>query len=302
MAHLGPVDAAYPDYLHELAGKMLKVERNENREKARRVFDNTMRAESYKPPNLQDVVDKETLLGRRENYNPYDELPERILFLTAGGDVQSNRIEVEVVGHGLNGETWGCGYFVISGSPERASTWKKVDEVLRRTWQQGNRELRIAATCIDARYKDKQVMNFTRQRLKRRVYAIQGSAVVGKATISKPKRVGKPPTRVYELGTNEIKHIIYQNIDVSKAEEAAEFPHGYCHWPKIDDYDLGYFKQLTCEQMSWKKGPDGEQHPFFDNVHQERNEAIDCRVYAIAARMILKPNWRAIAAKRRSAA
>mgnify|MGYP000273149268 FL=1 len=44
------------------------------------------------------------MLSRREQYDA--ELPDDVLVLTVGVDTQDNRLEYEVVGHGLYGETW----------------------------------------------------------------------------------------------------------------------------------------------------------------------------------------------------
>ena len=44
-----------------------------------------------------ETANPEPLLARRENYSA-DALPYRILYLTAGVDVQDDRFEIEVVG------------------------------------------------------------------------------------------------------------------------------------------------------------------------------------------------------------
>lgn len=63
----------------------------------------------------------------------------------------------------------------------------------------------------------------------------------------------------------------------------------YCHFPKRDDYGPGYFTGLLSEHLvydpekkqpwSWKKIPG-----------HERNEALDCRNYAMAAFKVLPLN------------
>ena len=53
-----------------------------------------------------DLADEDEMLDRREEYNS-EYLPDGVLALTCGVDTQDNRLEYEIVGHGLYGETWG---------------------------------------------------------------------------------------------------------------------------------------------------------------------------------------------------
>lgn len=63
----------------------------------------------------------------------------------------------------------------------------------------------------------------------------------------------------------------------------------YCHFPRRDDYGSGFFKSLLSEvkvydpnkkqPWTWKKIPG-----------HERNEALDCRNYALAAFKALPAN------------
>ena len=64
--------------------------------------------------------------------------------------------------------------------------------------------------------------------------------------------------------------------------EDGSIPHGYLHFP---EYNSEYFKQLTAEQLVTKivKGyPKREWQKTRD-----RNEALDCRIYARAAAIAL---------------
>ena len=54
--------------------------------------------------------------------------------LTAGADVQKDRIEVEVVAWGRTKESWSVDYRVIEGDTARAEVWQRLDAVLARDW------------------------------------------------------------------------------------------------------------------------------------------------------------------------
>lgn len=65
---------------------------------------------------------------------------------------------------------------------------------------------------------------------------------------------------------------------------------GYCHFPK--HYTEEYFKQLTSEKIKiiFEKGKKKRQWVKI----RPRNEALDCRVYALSALKILNPNFKLI--------
>ena len=68
----------------------------------------------------------ESLMMRRELYDT-ESLPDEILLLTAGIDVQSDRVEIQVLGFGLGEQTWYVNYEVIYGDVSRMDIWREVD-------------------------------------------------------------------------------------------------------------------------------------------------------------------------------
>jgi phage terminase large subunit GpA-like protein len=66
---------------------------------------------------------------------------------------------------------------------------------------------------------------------------------------------------------------------------------GYCHFPA--DYTEEYFKQLTSERIQ-TKFINGHPTRIWIMPKGRRNEALDCRVYALAAYHILNPNMEAL--------
>jgi phage terminase large subunit GpA-like protein len=59
---------------------------------------------------------------------------------------------------------------------------------------------------------------------------------------------------------------------------------GYCHFPI--DYPEKYFLQLTAEKRTPIKKPNGSTVYEWKQI-RPRNEALDCRVYAMAALYVL---------------
>ena len=92
-----------------------------------KVFTNTTLGESWEDKGTGLDL---SLNERTENYKP-DEFPEGVVLLTAGVDVQANRIELTILGIGLNEEIWVIDHIVLYGDPSVATIWLKLDEELK---------------------------------------------------------------------------------------------------------------------------------------------------------------------------
>jgi phage terminase large subunit GpA-like protein len=86
------------------------------------------------------------------------------LFLTAGVDVQKDRLECEVVAWGRNKESWSVDYIVLDGDTARPDVWRRLDtEVLQRDWPHatGN-TMPIRVMAVDSGYATQDVYGFVR--------------------------------------------------------------------------------------------------------------------------------------------
>src|SRR5215470_15666741 len=68
---------------------------------------------------------------RREHYR-IGTVPKGGLFLTAGIDIQKDRIEIEVVAWGRGKEAWSIDYQVLEGQTAEAPVWHKLTALLER--------------------------------------------------------------------------------------------------------------------------------------------------------------------------
>jgi phage terminase large subunit GpA-like protein len=85
--------------------------------------------------------------------------------LTAGCDIQDDRIEVEVVAWGRGEESWSVLYSQIWGDPGAPGPWAELDRLLLRTFQhESGFQLSVSACCVDAGYEFAAVIEFTRSR------------------------------------------------------------------------------------------------------------------------------------------
>jgi phage terminase large subunit GpA-like protein len=249
-------------------------------------FTNTCLAETWEETG--ETVDASMLTNRGEPYGP-DDLPDGVLFATAGVDVQGNRLEVQIVGWGYAEESWAIRYVVLTGDPAQKMVWRDLDELLRRPMETtSGRPVRIRSAAIDTGgHHANEVHEFCRPRFGRRIFAIKGRAG---PNVIWPTRASRTKTdqQVYLVGVDTAKDTIYGRLKI-KRELDGPSP-GYVHFPVMapDDDSFGpqYFDQLTSEQAV-TRFREGKPYRVWELPAGRRNEALDTFVYALAARKAL---------------
>ena len=102
-----------------------------------KTFKNTELGETWVEEG--EAPDWQRLYDRRERWTS-GTVPAGGLFLTAGADVQKDRIEVDVWAWGRGLESWLVDHFVIPGGPDDPAAWDKLTALLGRGWQHANDE------------------------------------------------------------------------------------------------------------------------------------------------------------------
>ena len=273
-------------HINELYSPWVKwAEMVENFLKAKRlpetlkVWVNTSLGETWKEKT--EGVDPSGLLGRKENWGRV--APEGVVAITAGVDVQDDRLEAEVIGWGVGQESWSLQYHVLHGDPAQNKVWEDLDNVLSQTIQTNDgRTLPVACACVDSGgHQTQRVYEYCKAREYRRIYAIKGASQMGKPLVSKFSKANKLRVKLFSIGTDTAKQMIYSRLKIHQPGP------GYCHFPA--DYPEEYFKQLTAERIQ-TKFVNGHPTRIWVMPKGRRNEALDCRVYSMAALHILNPN------------
>ena len=253
-----------------------------NKDNLLKVWVNTVLGETWLEKG--EAPEWQILFDKREDYQQ-EIVPSGGLFLTAGADVQKDRIECEVVAWGRNKESWSVGYFIINGDTAREEVWNELSEFSKRYFEHSSGVmLPISRFAIDSGFATQQVYNWVRKQPINFAMAIKGTDS-GVTPLDLPTRVdlninGKRLRRgakVWSVGTSILKSELYQFLRLTQNEDES-YPAGYCHFPK---YDSEYFKQLTAEQLVTKMVRGYQKREW--QKTRERNEALDCRVYARAA-------------------
>ena len=245
---------------------------------------NTLLGETFEEEG--ESVDGSTLTQRGEDYLAEKTIPNGVLVITAGVDVQGGvnaRIEMEIVGHGLEDETWSLGYVVIPGEAERPDVWDHVDEQLQRRFvRKDGASLGVAAAFIDSGYLATEVYRFTALRRKRNIFATKGvntGTLCNKGTWQGDKK-DRSRCILRTVNVDDAKTIIFNRLRITKRGP------GFCHFPA--HYDDEHFTKLTNEEKVEKRKRG--VLVGYEWIKKGPNEPLDCRAYALGALEYLNPN------------
>lgn len=241
---------------------------------------NTVLGETWEE-DYANKIGAEGLRGRVEFY-PAGVAPDGVLAITAGVDVQANRIALVIDGWGEGEESWRLIHTEIFGDPSQPEIWEQLDKALLPIPREGGGEMEISAVAIDTGFNTHEVYRYARERRRKHVLAIKGQSQRAKPAIGKPTKVDmnyrgqvvKAGAEVYPVGTDTIKTVIYGRLKHNQPGP------GYYHFHA--DLTEAYFDQLVAEKQTTKyiRG-----FPVREWVKKPgaRNEALDCEVYAYAA-------------------
>jgi terminase, large subunit len=248
-----------------------------------RTFVNTTLGETWRESG--EAPAWEPLLARREPY-PFGTCPAGVRFLTAGVDVQKDRLCYEVVGWGRGKSSWSIEYVTVPGDTSDltpAGPWGKLDAVLGREYPHASgHPLRIEIMAVDSGWNAHAVYAWSRRHPTSRVLVVKGQAH-GTALIGAPAPVDvtvrgrklKRGARVWPVNGAIAKSELYGALRLDDATAL-----GYCHFPGYGD---DYFRELTAEQLLTVITRRGFIRLEWAVLPGRRNEALDARVYARAA-------------------
>lgn len=254
-----------------------------------KAFTNNVLGETFKDSG--ERRDPATLRGRAEEYGADGVLPDGVVLITAGIDLQMDRIEIQYVGWGRGEESWVLDHKILYGTPEGDDVWPLLDNAMRRQWVTGSGiALTVARGFMDtggtgsvtARAYDYLKMRWGVMP----IWGIKGQGGQGKPPVGSAAKTDSSKVPIYRLGVDALKESLYQRLTIE-----APGP-GFIHTPM--SLPAGWYDQLVAEEIVTKhlKGfPVREWH----KPSGKRNEALDTYVYAHAAMLSLALDLNAIA-------
>ncbi|OQB05792.1 MAG: Phage terminase large subunit (GpA) [bacterium ADurb.Bin212] len=257
-----------------------------------KTFVNTVLGETWKEKG--DAPEWRNLYDKREDYKT-NTIPKGVELITAGVDVQKDRLEMHIVGWSPNLEKWTIDYRVIPGDTSDLSVsgpWERLRPMISETWEYEGGLLGIKLTGIDSGYNTQTVYDFCRQFPITKVVATKGFDNL-QTTIAQPKAVDvnqsgrkiRRGIKVWSIGSSHIKNEIYGHLRLNKPTESEMingYPQGYCHFPMFDEE---FFRQLTAEQVQVRFHKGYRKYEWIKTY--ERNEVLDTLVIARACASIL---------------
>lgn len=260
----------------------------------RKAFINTVLGEAYEE-ETNPIPDWMRLYERREEW-AHKIVPERGLFLTAGADVQLDRIEVDIWAWGRGLESWLVEHRVLYGDPGKTETWAGLSALLGETWEHETGErIGLARLAVDTGAFTQSVYLWARTQDRAVVVPVKGVPQYDRLVpVSAPTKVEvttggvklRGGLNLWTVSVSFFKREFYKQLGLDKPtdEELAaggRFPDGYVHVSTAASDE--WMRQTVAEQPVIVRSRTGfavrtEWRPL-----RPRNEALDMRVYARAA-------------------
>nr|WP_245584055.1 phage terminase large subunit family protein [Rubritepida flocculans] len=254
-----------------------------------KTFRNTVLGETWQEAG--EAPDWQRLYDRREQW-PAGTVPMGGLLLTAGVDVQRDRLECSLWAWGQDRQSWLVEHRVLAGNPFEGRVWEELRLLLGETWRhESGHRMPIAMAAIDSGdgMTTAEVYAFVRRAGAGRAIAVKGQdglrAAIGQPAATEVRRHGRKlgGLKVWPVGSSFLKAETYGwlKLDRPTEESGDPFPPGYVHLP-VHAAVEEFCRQLTAEQLVARAGRNGFRRLEWVKT-RERNEALDCRVYARAA-------------------
>lgn len=226
-----------------------------------------------------DELADDELAARGEEFG-LDAVPEEVLVLTVGCDVQHDRLELTFVGWAEEGTAFVLGHRVIWGPWDANETWAELDDLLRSKFPHalGGR-IGIDAAALDAGDGTtmKRVTGFATPRTARKVLAIKGAAG-NRPLIDRAGSRTKSGARLWIVGVDTAKEQLFARLSRGASIRlSAELPRVW-------------YEQVASERavLRYRRG---QPVRSFERIPGRRAEALDCLVYALAARQVVTVSW-----------
>lgn len=239
-------------------------------------FVNTILGQGWKSEG--DELDEEAMAKRAQPFS-LDLIPAEVLALTVGCDVQHDRLELTYCGWTETGCALILGHRVIWGAYDAEETWAELDALLQERFAHalGGR-MSIDATAIDAGdgVTMHRVTAFCTPRSRRKVLAIKG-APGNRPIIERAGSTTKTGARLWIVGVDTVKTQLFARLP---RPDLIRFS---------DTLQPVWYEQAASERAVVRYSR-GQPVRTFQRVPGRRAEALDCTVYAFAARQVVTFN------------
>ncbi len=236
-----------------------------------------------------DAPEVDELKDRAEEYAEKT-IPRGGLLLTAGIDVQHDRLAVVIRAWGRGEESWLIYWGELYGNTmDKADpVYEELDKLMTTGFEhESGASLRVSAVGIDSSdgHTSDAIYHYVRARQRHGVMAVKGASLnsENKEIFSRPKisddtnskntKADKYGLRPFIVGTHKAKDLIDARIRLKGTGP------GRMHW--YQDVRPDYWEQLTAEVKA--PHPRNPRKRVWQKKAGKPNEALDCEVYALHA-------------------
>ena len=239
-------------------------------------FVNTILGQGWR--ESAEELDESELAARAEEFS-LEALPGEVLAITAGADVQHDRIEVTFIGWNREGESFILGHVIVWGRYDDVGTWSELDDVLKmRITHPLGCDIGVDAAAIDSGDGEtmEAVYRFAFPRFHRKIVAIKGMA--GNRPWIERSKSRPRGGQLFIVGVDGLKSHIVARLARGKS----------IHFS--DTLPAVWFDQLASERVVVRYSR-GQPQRRFERIPGKQAEALDCVVYGFAARQLVNVNW-----------
>ncbi|WP_407194291.1 phage terminase large subunit family protein [Bradyrhizobium sp. STM 3566] len=236
----------------------------------KQTFYNTTLAQVYDAGTEVELSPSELQQRAEKIAPPYANL----VCVSAGVDVQSNRLEVTFLGHHADQTFSVLNHLKLTGDTSGDAVWRQLDEAMGSTFPTTDgRALPVLIQAVDSGFNADQVVKFIHaQRGKSRTaFPVKGKEGFDRMPLASGGRL-KGQMRLLIVGVDAVK------LSVQKALAIDHPSPGFVRLP--DHLDDDYFAGLASEQLRARVVKGAPRYEFHRTVR--RNEPLDCLVYATA--------------------
>lgn len=242
-----------------------------------KAFINTALGEPWQEEG--EEFDEDALAASAEDFS-LDDLPPEVLAITCGVDVQrKDRLEVTFIGWDRDGNAFILGHKVIWGLPTEDGTWQELDTVLAEKWRHPlGGEIGVEATCVDSGdgATMETVYDYCYSRFRKKVFAVKGDGGRRPFIAKSSSKANKG--RLWIVGVDSLKTHLYTLVTRSRTVRFSK------------SLPLVWFEQFASERMIERR-VGGKPVRRWERIKGKMAEALDCTVYAFAAKELININW-----------
>ena len=232
-----------------------------------KTFVNTVLAETWEIQG--NTLNYQKIIDRAEEYKR-SVVNRKACLLTAGIDIQGNRIVVLITAWGENEECWIVDYHEILGNPAEDQVFIELDKVIRKPYKhEAGIDLYIRKAAFDMGGNSSQRVKDFCKKFNDKYITVKGSSHhLSTIITSKANKDG-----VYLVGTELTKEEMYSRLNLPD-----DYTDRYIHIS--NEFEEEFFKMLASEKMITKFSNGVPKNEWIKIYN--RNEVLDCLVYSYA--------------------